>query len=367
MMHRRSFLFGTAAGAAVLAFSRTPVRAATAPGGWLTGYGTEAGTYGVARIDGTLTATPLFESAQRLHKILKHPTRYEICAPARRPGTTLMIWRDGETPTVLSTPENRHFYGHAAFTPDGGLLMAAENDFDGERGMIGLYDSTDGYRRVGEFFSGGIGPHEMRLHPDARHLLVANGGMLTHPNTGRAVLNRDTMVPTLSLIDFASGTVVDQAVLPEDLHQLSIRHFAVAADGLVAIGLQDQLRASAHRPLVGVWRPGSAPVLLDPPAEGWGLFNGYIGSMALDRSGRIAAATSPRGGAVGFWDMDSRRPLGSLPAEDVCGIASMPGDGRFLITTGHGQLAEVSVDAAGPAFARQAAAPLRFDNHCQNA
>ena len=34
------------------------------------------------------------------------------------------------------------------------------------RGVIGVYDATDGFRRIGEFDTYGIGPHEMLLTPD---------------------------------------------------------------------------------------------------------------------------------------------------------------------------------------------------------
>ncbi len=41
--------------------------------------------------------------------------------------------------------------------------------------------------------------------PGGRRLVVANGGLRTHPDTGRETLNPDDMSPNLALIDLATG------------------------------------------------------------------------------------------------------------------------------------------------------------------
>lgn len=366
MLNRRRFL-EAAAGAALIPLVAAPVRAALAPGGWLTGYGDDAGPdYGVARIAADLRVTPLFASRQRLHYILRHPGRAEFCAPARRPGTELLFWRDGAAPQALPAAEGRHFYGHGAFSADGRVLFAAENDYDGERGVLGLYDADNGYRRLGEITSGGIGPHQMHLHPDGRHLVVANGGILTHPATGRAVLNLGAMSPSLSLIDPAGGgTVVAEARLPDDQSHLSIRHFDIAADGTVVFGMQAQGAPTDHPPLVAIWRPGTAPRPLPAPAGGWQVLAGYVGSVALDHSGRIAAATSPRGGLAVFWDLTAGTALGSFASVDICGIAPAAAAGQLLLTTGAGLLVTLDLSTGRPVVRQERRVDMKFDNHCR--
>lgn len=47
---------------------------------------------------------------------------------------------------------------------------------------MGCYDPAQRYRRVGEFPSHGIGPHEMTVLRDGRTLVVANGGYVPHPD-----------------------------------------------------------------------------------------------------------------------------------------------------------------------------------------
>ena len=71
------------------------------------------------------------------------------------------------------------------FSADGSLLYATENAFDSGEGRIGLYAADDGFRRRGEFASHGIGPHQLCLAPDGQTLLVANGGIRTHPDYRR--------------------------------------------------------------------------------------------------------------------------------------------------------------------------------------
>src|SRR5438552_1061500 len=80
---------------------------------------------------------------------------------------------------------------HGAFSADGSLLYATENDNLTGSGLIGIYDATAGYRRLGEMSSRGIGPHDLALMPDGMTLAVANGGLRTLPESGREVLNPD--------------------------------------------------------------------------------------------------------------------------------------------------------------------------------
>ena len=96
--------------------------------------------------------------------------------------------------STLSSVPGRHFFGHGAFSPDGRLLYATENDFDNARAVVGVYDVGSGFARIGEFGTQGVGAHELLLSPDGELLVVANGGIETHPDYGRAELNLDTMI-----------------------------------------------------------------------------------------------------------------------------------------------------------------------------
>src|SRR5690606_35473613 len=113
--------------------------------------------------------------------------RGRAVAFARSPGRFAVAFDVGgrTEPVAIAAAPGRHFFGHGIFTPDGRLMLATESDYDGERGVTGIYDATNGFRRIGELDTAGIGPHEVLLMPDGRTACVANGGILTHPDYDR--------------------------------------------------------------------------------------------------------------------------------------------------------------------------------------
>ena len=131
---------------------------------------------------------------------------------ARRPGSFALAFdiQDRREPVLFTTPANRHFYGHGVFSRDGRLLYATEHDNETRAGLIGVYDASGGYRRVGEVPSYGIGPHEVILLADGKTLAVANGGIETHIETGREKLNLDSMQPSLAFVDAGTGRLLSQ-------------------------------------------------------------------------------------------------------------------------------------------------------------
>jgi len=211
------------------------------------------GRYGAALLSerGALIAT--VELPDRGHNVTFSPATGQAVVFARQPGTFAVVFDPaGKRPAqTLSSIEGRHFFGHGAFSADGRVLYATENDFEAARGVIGVYDATDRFRRIGEFDTFGTGPHEMLLSPDGEVLVVANGGIETHPDYGRAELNLETMDPSLCFIDARSGSLVGQLRLAAGLHQLSIRHLAFDARGRVWFGCQFRGAAASRPQLVG--------------------------------------------------------------------------------------------------------------------
>ncbi|MEL0437032.1 DUF1513 domain-containing protein [Phycobacter sp. K97] len=294
----------------------------------------------------------------RGHAAAAHPSRPEAVAFARRPGrfADVIDCRSGARLVRLTPPEAHHFYGHGVFTPDGGLLMTTENDFEAGRGIIGLWDAAAGYRRIGSFSSGGVGPHDIMLRMDGPGVVVANGGIETHPDSGRAKLNTPTMRPNLSYLGF-DGTVEEQIELGRDLHKNSIRHLAMRADGTVAFAMQWQGDQGADVPIVGLHRFGSAPCLMAEDDPRLRNLAGYGGSVAFSGDGRQVAVTSPRGGIVQVMDTESGRISAELRLADVCGLAQ--GSGGLISSSGTGRIVQIGSDSVTPL----AQAPIAWDNH----
>ena len=126
----------------------------------------------------------------RGHSFAVRPGGHEAVHFARRPGRFALVLdlARGTVGHTVETPGGRHFYGHGVFSRDGRRLYATENDFGGERGVVGVYDAANDYRRIGELKSHGIGPHDIRLLSDGETLVVANGGIATRPDLPRIKL-----------------------------------------------------------------------------------------------------------------------------------------------------------------------------------
>ena len=255
---------------------------------------------------------------------------------ARRPGTFAVAFdlKKQTEPLLFSSPEGSHFYGHGLFSPDGKMLYATENEFETGAGMIGIYDVASGFKRVGAFSSGGIDPHDMVLMADGKTLCVANGGILTHPDSGRQKLNLDTMKSVISFINVATGTLLESHGLPPSLHRLSLRHMAEDAAGAIWIGGQYEGDGTNRPPLIARVGLGEGLVLPEFVPEITGAFSNYIGSVAASADGKRIAFTSPVGGTMLVVDSKTAAPIETRTVAKVCGVVAA-GDG-FLTSTESG-------------------------------
>lgn len=295
----------------------------------------------------------------RGHDITVSAANHDCVVFARRPGNFAIAFSaDAHRPPVaFTTPPDRHFYGHGVFSRDGRLLYATENDFEAARGVIGIYDVGADYRRIGEFSSGGVGPHDLALIGESV-LVVANGGLREHPDFGggRRILNRDAVDTTLAYIDVRTGDLLERHDLgPPGL--LSLRHLDVARDGTVIIGAQLIAGPTDARPLVYRHRRQDAlsTMVLSPEVQS-GLV-GYVSSIACDRAGELVAVTSSRGALAAVIDIATGRVVRTKRIEDVSGVAPTSEPSAFLTTTGHGQI------TVGQDRSSAVPTPWAWDNH----
>ena len=297
---RRDFLAG-AAGAVVgvLGWPRIGAQAARPP--LFVSCGADrSGGYVVAGMDPDGAVRFERPLPARGHGVAVHPSHSQCVVFARRPGAfaAVLDTATGELRHWIDAVPDRRFYGHGVFSADGSRLFATENDYAAGRGVLGVYDAADGYRRVGELPSHGVGSHDLRLMPDGRTLAVANGGIRTHPDQPRAKLDIPAMAPNLTYLDADSGRVVEAVRLTPALHKLSIRHLDVNRNGDVAVAMQYEGDRRDRVPLVGLHRRGGALRLLHAPAPIERRLRHYTGSVAFDSSGAFLAVSSPRGHLV---------------------------------------------------------------------
>nr|WP_240769071.1 DUF1513 domain-containing protein [Paracoccus liaowanqingii] len=268
----------------------------------------------------------------RGHAAAAHPHQPLAVAFARRPGTFAIVLNchTGSICNHLTPPEGRQFNGHGVFSVDGRTLFTSEVVAETSQGRIGLWE-TSRFQRIGEWDSGGIGPHDLKRGVDGT-LVVANGGIATDPQD-RSKLNIDSMCPNLTLLS-NSGQILEQAELPPTLRKNSIRHLALGSDGLIAFAMQWEGDTAEVVPLLGLWRAGRSMTLCVPPVDELSRMHGYAGSIAMTAQGLIAV-TSPRGGVVMIHANDGQH-LVTYSRADACGVT--PYDRGFIVSDGSGVL-----------------------------
>jgi hypothetical protein len=246
------------------------------------------------------------------------------------------------------------------FSADGSRLLCSENAYDSGAGVIGIYQVENG-QRVGEFASHGIGPHEIKRLNHSNTLVVANGGIRTHPDLPRIKSNLAEMQPSLAYVDIASGQLLHKHEPPSQWHQLSIRHIDVATDDTVAAAMQFQGSPYQQPPLIALQK-GTAPLQwLQAPSAVQKRLRNYCGSVEFSADGSQFAVSSPRGSLVTYWAKNGEY-LGLHEQADVCGLAPDPQHRQgFIASDGRGQLRSQQ----GSGFTSLQTANSRWDNHMQ--
>ncbi|MFU0504282.1 DUF1513 domain-containing protein [Pseudaminobacter sp. NGMCC 1.201702] len=340
LIDRRHFL--KAAGATFFAGLSAPARASTldTDAVFATAFQKRDGSFGAAILSEAGKILHQVALPDRGHDVAFDPVLRQSVVFARQPGTFAVVFDHSgrRAPVTIASVPDRHFFGHGVFSPDGALLYATENDFDNAAGMVGIYDARDNFRRLGEFPTHGVGPHELLLLGDGTTLAIANGGIETHPDFGRAKLNLSTMKPSLVFVDRISGDLLESHELPAALHRLSIRHMDIDAAGTVWFGCQHEGPATETPLLVGRAALGRDLQLIDMPDDVLGGFRNYIGSVAANRDAGTVAVSSPQGNCFAVFDAASGRVVASHDLREVCGLA--PDHAAFRATTGTGEIAD---------------------------
>lgn len=284
---------------------------------------------------------------------------------ARRPGRECYVvdMHHGELMGTLNADEGEHFCGHGCVSEDGQFLFLTTYAYNRRMGVVAVHETRPPFRKLTQFNTHGLDPHQLALLPGGDTLVVANGGILTHPNSQREMLNLDTMAPSLAYLRAQSGELVDQVMPPH--HQISLRHLAVSATGLVVVGAQDHTSGIEARPHPLVFQHQQGRALREFPAQpaDWRQMNQYIASVALSADGRLALSTTPRGNLISLWDLAGNRLMGHFTVRDVAGAAWVSAENSFMVSNGMGQLVYLRI-APEPHLELATHTPgMHWDNH----
>ncbi|MCH2158684.1 MAG: DUF1513 domain-containing protein [Oleiphilaceae bacterium] len=278
------------------------------------------------------------------HSITTHSASNTMVGISRDPEAPALAFnaQNGESISHFFPREGRHFNGHGCISDDGRYFFATQNAFEEQRGVIAVYD-IESAQQIEEYDSGGQGPHEIHLLSDKRTLVIANGGIQTHPESGRKSLNLAKMHPKLSYLDSSSGEQLDHFDLPD--RRLSIRHVAVGSDDTVGLALQYKGKRE-FPPVVG-FQKGQREIQLvksDDDQTHWKM-NQYTASICIHPETGVTAITCPRGNLITFWDSRDRKFISSIEIFDASGVA-LSRDGRyFFVTSGTGSLYHIDAHA----------------------
>lgn len=315
---------------------------------------------------GTLQPVAQLEVPTRAHGLAWVPDgagAHRLLAVARRPGDWFVSWRPGAGPARWHWARpGTVFNGHAVWAPgENGRsrILVTQTDVETGAGEVGVFDART-LEPIDAWPTLGRDPHDLLLHDGS--LWVANGGIDTRPETGRAKRELDRMDSSLVAMDLRNGRVHGQWRVPDQ--RLSLRH--LAANGpAIGIALQaehDDATARARAPLLAVW--GRGELALPPPAEDTET-GGYGGDIAAWRDGFVVTAT--RAARAWAWSRSSHpggsesgSAGGSWSAWPVAqaGAAATDATGLWV----GGSEAVLRVDPAGVGSWRRPTA-LRLDNH----
>lgn len=243
----------------------------------------------------------------------------EYLIVARRPGDWMMRLniRTGKTSRIWQEAD-RHLNGHSAVYGD--LLYTTETDSLNGTGALAVRDQST-FELLNVWPTLGRDPHEMLVLPQGGFglheplLLIANGGIQTHADMGRAQLNLGKMDSSLVALHAHTGKVLNKWVL--DDNRLSLRHLAVHASGVVGVAMQAHHETLAQR--------NEAPVLglLDQQglraAPGSMGVKGYAGDIAATPEGFVLSC--PKSDMALRFQLDGQF-TDAYAARAACALAS---------------------------------------------
>jgi hypothetical protein len=282
-------------------------------------------------------------------------------AVATRPGTWMLrVDAEGRLARQVAMADEgdaRTLDGHVIASRDGQWLYTGETDRRSGEGWVSVRDARN-LRKVHQFRTGGIDPHQILVADDGM-LLVANGGIPRTPTGGKRDL--DQMDPALVRLNPANGEVLGEWKLPD--RRLSPHHIAWNQPAgsqqrrLLGIGLQAEHDSATQRreaPLLAVWDGQRLSIPRQPVVEG------YAGDVAAGPDGGFVL-TAQYANRIVMWrpdHPDELTPIGQV--QNPCGL--WPLEGAQGVIAGGG-LGLARWHARDPARMLRWPAGLSADNH----
>ena len=244
-----------------------------------------------------------------------NPSRIIVCEKIG-PGAALVDLQALSVIQPITSPNNRWFYGHCAFSADGKTIYTTETYQKDKRGAIVERDAIT-LEELGEFPSFGESPHECQLLDSGNTMAVTNGGG-----------NMNGGLPNISYIDVNSRELTRQE--KPTTRALNTGHFYTSSD-------QDLVVASAPRDGnklglggISIQPYGKAMKTVSSPKKVVSQMRGESLSVTIHND--VALVTHPDGNMISFWNTHTRKFIQQLPFEKPRGV-TLSHDKRFFIVS----------------------------------
>jgi len=279
------------------------------------------------------------------HGVAQHPREPWRAAifEKKGPGCCEVDLRKGQVTRPITTPKHRAFYGHGAFSRDGAVLFATENDLGTGDGLICVRDANT-FAEIGFFPTFGKSPHDCHLVDDGRTLVVTNGGGLLGDESADAA-------PSVTFVDARSTKLLER--LTFDTPRINAGHLALSKGrDLVAISAPRDGLPKTERGGVTIRTGNSAFVTMTQPEEVVSRMVGESLSLCMVEERSVVGVTNPDGNIVTFWNMAEKRFLKKLDLPAPRGLTRTL-DGAFLaLSYGAGAVTLLFPDTLEPARPR---------------
>jgi len=295
----------------------------------------QVGVLGVRWAQSELSIEAAVTVPTRPHAVVPEPGGGFLAVDTRPGSWLLRLDARGQVSHQLSMASEgnqRTLDGHVIASQDGQWLYTGETDrFSGE-GWVSVRDVRD-LRRVAQFSTHGIDPHQILVADDGM-LLVANGGIPRTPTGGKRDLH--LMNPSLVRMNPANGEKLGQWTLPD--RRLSPHHIAwnqpsAGTPRLLGVGLQAEHDDPAERrkaPLFAVWdgQTLAAPNLPETA--------GYAGDVAAGPNGGFVL-TAQYANQIVLWQPAAPNELTRLgEVQNPCGLWPLDGEPGVIVGAGRG-------------------------------